>query len=101
MPPLRASYEAGHIPGACYLDLNRDLSSPVQAHGGRHPLPQPQAFAQTLARCGIGSETAVVAYDDSRFAFASRLSTAPTNEQLRSQSKWNPELRRSQKADRL
>lgn len=69
----RASYEAGHIPGACYLDLNRDLSSPVQAHGGRHPLPQPQAFAQTLARCGIGSETAVVAYDDSRFAFASRL----------------------------
>ena len=35
----RQAYEAGHLPGAFYLDLNQDLSSPVQAHGGRHPLP--------------------------------------------------------------
>ncbi|TDG15002.1 sulfurtransferase [Seongchinamella unica] len=69
----RAAYEAGHIPGACYLDLNRDLSSPVQAHGGRHPLPDAATLARTLADCGIGPQTAVVAYDDSGFAFAARL----------------------------
>ncbi|MGL5082941.1 MAG: sulfurtransferase [Microcoleaceae cyanobacterium] len=67
-------YQQGHLPGAFYLDLNRDLSSPVQAHGGRHPLPNPEHFAQTLSAIGIThSETFVVAYDDSRFAFAARL----------------------------
>jgi len=45
----------------------------VQKRGGRHPLPDPATLVQTLAGCGIGSETAVVAYDDSRFAYASRL----------------------------
>ncbi|RLQ23808.1 sulfurtransferase [Seongchinamella sediminis] len=69
----RASFEAGHIPGACYLDLNRDLSSPVRQHGGRHPLPEAATLVRTLASCGIGSETRVVAYDDSRFGFAARL----------------------------
>jgi thiosulfate/3-mercaptopyruvate sulfurtransferase len=74
----RQAYESGHIPGAWYLDLNRDLSSPVQAHGGRHPLPDWQAFKQRLEAMGISSQspagpTRVVAYDDSRFAFASRL----------------------------
>lgn len=70
-------YDEGHIPGAVYLDLNRDLSSPVQPHGGRHPLPDLAPFSQRLASLGISNATAnptrVVAYDDSRFAFASRL----------------------------
>lgn len=67
-------YTANHIPGAFYLDLNRDLSSPVGRHGGRHPLPDPLKLANTLAATGINSqETFVVAYDDSKFAFASRL----------------------------
>lgn len=69
----RKLYEQGHIPGADYLDLNRDLAGPVENHGGRHPLPAPAVFAATLARLGIGPETAVVAYDDSRLAFAARL----------------------------
>jgi len=72
----RQQYEAGHIPGAHYFDLNRDLSSPVQRHGGRHPLPDPEAIAAKLSACGITSEgpspTLIVAYDDSRFAFAAR-----------------------------
>ena len=34
-----ALYRQGHIPGAFYVDLERDLSSAVQTHGGRHPLP--------------------------------------------------------------
>ena len=69
----RALYDQGHIPGAHYLDLNNDLSGPRGKHGGRHPLPQPSVFASTLARCGVGPETEVVAYDDSRLAFAARL----------------------------
>lgn len=69
-------YQTAHIPGAYFLDLNRDLSSAVQPHGGRHPLPDPAQLSTTLQQMGINSEpvpTMVVAYDDSRFAFASRL----------------------------
>lgn len=69
----RALYLQGHIPGARYLDLNRDLSSEVRDHGGRHPLPQAPALVTRLASCGIGPETAVVAYDDTRLAYAARL----------------------------
>jgi thiosulfate/3-mercaptopyruvate sulfurtransferase len=67
-------YATSHLPGAVYLDLNRDLSSPVQRHGGRHPLPDSQELANKLANLGVvQGETLVVAYDDSRFAFAARL----------------------------
>jgi len=67
-------YETGHIPGAHYLDLNKDLSSPVGIHGGRHPLPNPSKLASTLEAIGVWKdETLVVAYDDSRLAFAARL----------------------------
>lgn len=69
----RQQYEAGHLPGAYYLDLNQDLSSPVGRHGGRHPLPDPTVLADKLTAMGVTSETWVVAYDDSRFAFAARL----------------------------
>ena len=69
----RTRYEQGHIPGAHYLDLNRDLAGPVGKHGGRHPLPDPRIFAATLGRFGVGPQTEVVAYDDSRLAFAARL----------------------------
>lgn len=70
-------YAIGHIPRAWYLHLNQDLSSPVQRHGGRHPLPDRDTFSQRLTAMGVESNgpepTLVVAYDDSRFAFASRL----------------------------
>ena len=67
-------YQQSHIPGAYYLNLDRDLSSAVQQRGGRHPLPDSNLLAQKLAQMGIvKNETLVVAYDDSRFAFASRL----------------------------
>ncbi|GEM87619.1 sulfurtransferase [Meiothermus granaticius] len=62
----RAAYLSGHLPGAVYLDLEADLSGPVRPDrkGGRHPLPEPAALAQTLAQAGIGDETFVVAYDE-------------------------------------
>jgi len=68
----RAAYDAGHIPGALYLDLGADLSGPVGPHGGRHPLPAPADFAARLARVGIDHATPVLLYDDSRGVFAAR-----------------------------
>lgn len=67
-------YRESHIPGAFYLDLNRDLSSQVGKHGGRHPLPNMVELAEKFSAIGINSpSTLVVAYDDSRLAFAARL----------------------------
>ncbi|WNC87978.1 sulfurtransferase [Thermosynechococcus sp. QKsg1] len=65
-------YAQGHLPGAYYLDLEQDLSSPRQEHGGRHPLPDPEKLAARLNEIGVTPETLVVAYDDSRFAYAAR-----------------------------
>jgi thiosulfate/3-mercaptopyruvate sulfurtransferase len=71
----RQAYEEGHIPGAVYLDLERDLSAPVEpdGHGGRHPLPDAATLAARLGQVGISNETRVVAYDDQGGAMASRL----------------------------
>ncbi len=69
----RQQYHTAHLPGARYLDLNRDLSSPARTRGGRHPLPDANVLGDKLAAMGIGDRTFVVAYDDSRFAFAARL----------------------------
>jgi len=67
-------YEISHIRGAHYLDLNKDLSAPVERHGGRHPLPNLSELSKKLAAIGVNfQETLVVAYDDSRFGFAARL----------------------------
>jgi thiosulfate/3-mercaptopyruvate sulfurtransferase len=68
----RRAYLEGHIPGARYANLNTDLSAPISATSGRHPLPAPDDFARTLARLGVGSDTQVIAYDDSAGAFAAR-----------------------------
>ena len=57
----RELYLAGHIPGASFLDVEADLSSP-QGPGGRHPLPEPGQFAAAAGRAGIGDGVFVVAY---------------------------------------
>lgn len=67
----RIAYEAGHVPGAIHLDVDADLVAPDGP--GRHPLPDPQAFARTLADRGIGDGTTVVAYDDVGGWVAARL----------------------------
>jgi len=67
----RAEYETDHIRGAVFLDLVHDLSG--KEGPGRHPLPDPEAFARLLGRLGIGSNHHVVAYDGSGGAIASRL----------------------------
>lgn len=69
----RREYRAGHLPGAIFLDLDTDLSSPPGRHGGRHPLPDPAQAATTFGAAGIGSGTRVVVYDDAAGMIAGRL----------------------------
>ncbi|MHA0858324.1 sulfurtransferase [Paenibacillus sp. CMAA1364] len=69
----RIAYEAEHIPGAVYLDLEKDLSSPVTQHGGRHPLPDIHKFIRTLEQIGVNNDSRIVIYDDQGGAMASRL----------------------------
>jgi thiosulfate/3-mercaptopyruvate sulfurtransferase len=69
----RAAYLRGHIPGAIYADLERDLSGPVTADSGRHPLPERQPLEATFGLMGISSSHQVVAYDDAGGAYAARL----------------------------
>jgi thiosulfate/3-mercaptopyruvate sulfurtransferase len=68
-----AAYAQGHIPGAVYAHLDRDLAAPITASSGRHPLPAPEEFARTLGRWGLTRETQVVAYDADTGAYAARL----------------------------
>ncbi len=67
----RAAYAKAHLPGAVFVDLDTVLTAPIGA--GRHPLPDPQAFATALGVLGIGREHHVVAYDDAGGTVAARL----------------------------
>jgi len=73
----RLAFEAGHIPGAQFAHLDRDLSgSKTDAQGvfrGRHPLPERATLIETLRRWGINSKSQVVAYDAQGGMFAARL----------------------------
>jgi thiosulfate/3-mercaptopyruvate sulfurtransferase len=57
----RRAYLAGHIPGAVFVDVDRDLSDPPGARG-RHPLPATERFVEAMSRAGIDDGTFVVAY---------------------------------------
>lgn len=66
-----AAHRAGHLPGAVFVDLERDLTA---ASGpGRHPLPTREAFAATMGRLGFGDGDLVIAYDDRGGTIAARL----------------------------
>ena len=69
----RRAYDTAHLPGAFFLDLERELSGPRTAANGRHPLPDPASLAARLTACGIGNHSQVVAYDDASGMFAARL----------------------------
>jgi thiosulfate/3-mercaptopyruvate sulfurtransferase len=65
-------WRAGHIPGATFLDVDRDLAA-EPGERGRHPLPDPAAFEAAARRAGIGPHTLVVAYDEAAEGGAARL----------------------------
>ncbi|MCO7563459.1 sulfurtransferase [Pseudomonas sp. S 311-6] len=67
------SYAEGHIAGAHFADLERDLSGPVdKGRTGRHPLPDPRRLVERLREWGMDNDSQVVLYDDGPGAFAAR-----------------------------
>lgn len=71
-PPGRLRYRRGHLPGAVFLDAERELSSPGEGPG-RHPVPSSEKLGRVLGEVGIGDEHVVVAYDDAGGSVAARL----------------------------
>jgi thiosulfate/3-mercaptopyruvate sulfurtransferase len=67
----RAGYARGHLPGAVFVDLDRDLAAPP-GEGGRHPLPDRAAFQAAMRRAGVRSHHPVVAYDQGEPGGAAR-----------------------------
>ena len=73
-PAAEEAFARGHIPGAVFLDVDRDLAARPFVDGpGRHPLPTPEAFAATMRAAGIGESDLVVCTDDVRGSVAARL----------------------------
>ncbi len=68
-----SQFAAAHLPGAQFLHLDRDLSSPITSTSGRHPLPDPETFARRVGALGAGPGCRVVAYDQGNGAYAARL----------------------------
>ena len=67
----RDGYARGHLPGAVFVDLDRELSGPP-GDGGRHPLPTAEAFQAAMRRAGVDDDRAVVAYDQGEPGGAAR-----------------------------
>ncbi len=68
----RHAYLNGHIPGALFADLNRDLSSPIGPKTGRHPLPEARALAARVKAWRVHPGSQVVVYDELNGSFAAR-----------------------------
>ncbi|MGW1400207.1 sulfurtransferase [Streptomyces sp. NPDC002405] len=58
----RAAHAAGHIPGAAFVDLDRELAS-APGGNGRHPLPDMEVFGAAMRRAGVSADRPVVVYD--------------------------------------
>ena len=63
VPDGRPAYQAGHVPGAAYVDMDTALASPP-GEGGRHPLPDVAVFEAAMRRAGVRAGRPVVVYDD-------------------------------------
>jgi len=69
----RQQYDAGHIPGAVFADMERELSGHKTGSNGRHPLPTREALAALFSSWGVGPQTQLVGYDAGGGPFAARL----------------------------
>jgi thiosulfate/3-mercaptopyruvate sulfurtransferase len=70
-PPGNQRFREGHLRGAHFVDLDRDLAAPPGA-GGRHPLPDAAAFEAAMRRAGVSDDRPVVAYDENDSTTAAR-----------------------------
>ena len=71
-PPGIENYQAGHLPGARFVDLDTDLAGPP-GPGGRHPLPDPSVFTAAMRAAGLRAGQPAVVYDDGDSTIAARL----------------------------
>jgi thiosulfate/3-mercaptopyruvate sulfurtransferase len=71
-PEGRPAYLRGHLPGAVFVDLERELSDPGRPERGRYPLPEPSRLSAAAQRWGISAGDRVVAYDDNDGVAAAR-----------------------------
>ncbi|WP_103565863.1 sulfurtransferase [Actinomadura rubteroloni] len=71
-PPGIEAYRRGHLPGAVFVDLDRDVAAEPGA-GGRHPLPSADAFQEAMRRAGVSAAQPVVVYDEADASAAARL----------------------------
>ncbi len=69
----RQLYDEAHVPGAFFADVEEDLAGKKSGKNGRHPLPDPNAFARFLRGVGVSDDTQIVAYDAGADMFAARL----------------------------
>jgi len=69
----REAYLSSHIPGARFMHMDEDLAGPLTGQNGRHPLPDPAAFAAKLGTAGVGPDSQLVAYDAQDGVSAARL----------------------------
>ncbi|WP_127126576.1 sulfurtransferase [Georgenia sp. SYP-B2076] len=71
-PDGRGAYHAGHLPGAGFVDLDRELAAPPSPAAGRHPLPAPADLQAAARRWGLRDGAPVVVYDDAGGTSAAR-----------------------------
>lgn len=71
-PNTAQEYRDGHIPGAVFVDLDRELAAPPTQEQGRHPLPTEADFQNTVRRWGVHRSDTVVVYDDVQAMAAAR-----------------------------
>jgi thiosulfate/3-mercaptopyruvate sulfurtransferase len=69
-PPGRPEYDAGHIPGAVFVDLETVFTG--HHGGGRHPLPDAEALQTGLRAAGVRKDVPVVCYDSGDTLAAAR-----------------------------
>lgn len=72
-PPGLADFEAGHLPGAQWVDLEHELSAAPRGPGGRHPLPSVEVFELAMRRIGMRGDSTVVVCDAANALAAARL----------------------------
>ena len=70
-PPGRELYDAAHVPGAVFVDLDRDLAA-APGEGGRHPMPAADGFQRAMRQAGVCDDRPVVVYDDADSTAAAR-----------------------------
>ena len=70
-PSGEDEYDAGHVPGAVFVDLDRELAG-RPGPAGRHPLPDPDDLEETLRRAGVSRGRSVLVYDGGDLMAASR-----------------------------